>query len=58
MKALRIHEYGGALRLDETEQPTAGAGQVVVRNKATSFNPIDPVRASGAMRQAFPLQLP
>ena len=58
MKALRIHEYGGPLRLDEIEQPVAGAGQVVVRNLATSFNPIDPGRASGVMRQAFPLQLP
>ncbi|NYF80635.1 hypothetical protein HDF17_002955 [Granulicella arctica] len=28
MKALRIHEYGGVLQLDEIEQPTAGAGQV------------------------------
>jgi NADPH:quinone reductase-like Zn-dependent oxidoreductase len=58
MKALRIHEYGGPLQLDEIEQPSAGVGQVVVRNLATSFNPIDPGRASGVMRQAFPLQLP
>jgi NADPH:quinone reductase-like Zn-dependent oxidoreductase len=58
MKALRIHEYGGALQMDELEQPTAGAGQVVVRNLATSFNPIDPGRASGVMRQIFPLELP
>ncbi len=58
MKALRIHQYGGPLQLDEVEQPVAGAGQVVVRNLATSFNPIDPGRASGVMRQAFPLDLP
>lgn len=58
MKALRIHEYGGPLQLDEIGRPVAGAGQVVVRNLATSFNPIDPGRASGVMRQAFPLQLP
>jgi len=42
MKALRIHECGGLLHLDEVEQPVAGAGQVVVRNFATSLNPIDP----------------
>jgi NADPH:quinone reductase-like Zn-dependent oxidoreductase len=30
----------------------------VVRNLATSFNPIDPGRASGVMRQAFPLEFP
>jgi NADPH:quinone reductase-like Zn-dependent oxidoreductase len=58
MKALRIHEYGGPLQLDEIEQPAAAKGQVVVRNLATSFNPIDPGRASGVMRQAFPLELP
>lgn len=58
MKALRIHEYGGPLQLDEVEQPAAAPGQVVVRNLATSFNPIDPGRASGVMRQVFPLELP
>jgi NADPH:quinone reductase-like Zn-dependent oxidoreductase len=58
MKALRVHEYGGPLQLDEVEQPTVGTGQVVVRNLVTSFNPIDPGRASGVMRQAFPLELP
>ncbi len=58
MKALSIHEYGGPLQFAEVEQPRAGTGQVVVRNLATSFNPIDPGRASGVMRQAFPLDLP
>jgi NADPH:quinone reductase-like Zn-dependent oxidoreductase len=58
MNALRIHEYGGSLQLDEVEKPVASAGQVVIRNKATSFNPIDPGRASGVMRQMFPLQFP
>jgi NADPH:quinone reductase-like Zn-dependent oxidoreductase len=58
MKALRIHEYGGPLRLDEIPEPTAGPGQIVVRVIATSFNPIDPGRASGVMRQAFPLEFP
>jgi NADPH:quinone reductase-like Zn-dependent oxidoreductase len=58
MKALRIHEYGGPLQLDEIEQLTAAKGQVVVRNHATSFNPVDPDPASGFMRQAFPLELP
>jgi tricorn protease len=58
MKALRLHEYGGPLQIDEIDQPKAGKGQVVVRNLATSFNPIDPGRASGVMRQLFPLELP
>lgn len=58
MKALRIHEYGDAIQLEETQQPIPGPGQVIVRNQATSFNPIDPARASGVMRQIFPLQFP
>ena len=58
MKALRIHEYGGPLQSDEIEQSAAAKGQVVVCNHATSFNPVDPGRASGVMRQAFPLDLP
>jgi D-arabinose 1-dehydrogenase-like Zn-dependent alcohol dehydrogenase len=31
MKALRIHEYGGPLQLDEVEKPVVGAGQVGTR---------------------------
>ena len=58
MKVLRIHEYGGTLRSEEVAAPTAGAGQVVVRNLASSLNPIDPGRAAGGMRQLFPLQFP
>jgi NADPH:quinone reductase-like Zn-dependent oxidoreductase len=58
MKALRIHEYGSALQLEKTQPPVAGPGQVIVRNQATSLNPIDPLRASGIMRQVFPLQFP
>jgi NADPH:quinone reductase-like Zn-dependent oxidoreductase len=58
MKALRIHGYGSSLEMGEIQPPTAAPGQVVVRNKATSFNPIDPGRASGAMRQIFPLKFP
>jgi NADPH2:quinone reductase len=53
MKALRIHEYGDPLQLGEIESPSAGVGQVLVRNLATSLNPIDPGRASGIMRQMF-----
>ena len=58
MRALRLHAYGGALQLDEVPAPIAAAGQVVVRMTATSFNPIDPGRASGAMQAVFPLAFP
>ena len=58
MKALRLHNYDGALGPNEIERPIAAAGEVLVRNLATSFNPIDSGRASGIMRQIFPLELP
>lgn len=60
MKAIQIKQYGGEEQLEmvEVAQPQAGAGQVVARIVATSFNPIDPKRASGNMRQIFPLQFP
>ncbi len=46
MKALRIHDYGAALRMDEVPAPAARA------------NGVDPGRASGFLRQIFPLQFP
>ncbi len=59
MKALRISDYGAALKLEEdVPMPTAGPGQVVVRNLATSFNPIDVKRASGMLKAFFPLSFP
>lgn len=60
MKAIQIQQYGGPEQLEmvEVPKPTAGKGQVVVRIAATSFNPIEPNRASGKMRQTFPLQFP
>lgn len=58
MKVLRTHTYGGTLQIDEVAEPVAHPGQVVVRNLATSLNPIDPGRASGAMRQIFPIEFP
>jgi NADPH:quinone reductase-like Zn-dependent oxidoreductase len=58
MKALRINDYGAALHLDEIPVPTAGPGQVLVENDFTSMNGVDPGRASGFLRQVFPLQFP
>ncbi len=60
MKAIQIKQYGGEEELTMTAvpEPQAAAGQVVVRIVATSFNPVDPKRASGILRQIFPLQFP
>jgi NADPH:quinone reductase-like Zn-dependent oxidoreductase len=58
MKALRIHDYGAALQMEEIPAPTAGAGQVLVENHFTSMNGVDPGRAFGFLRQVFPLEFP
>jgi len=60
MKAIQLKEYGGPDQLVEVAapKPQAHVGQVVVRVVATSLNPIDPKRASGSMRQIFPLEFP
>jgi NADPH:quinone reductase-like Zn-dependent oxidoreductase len=43
MKAIRAHGFGGpeVLKLDEIPRPTPGAGELLVRVRATSVNPID-----------------
>jgi len=40
MKAVRIHEFGGAekLRLDEIEKPFAKAGEVLIKTEAAGIN--------------------
>jgi NADPH2:quinone reductase len=49
MKAIRVHEYGGAaaLKLEEVPDPTAGAGEVLVRVRAAGVNPVDAYIATG-----------
>jgi NADPH:quinone reductase-like Zn-dependent oxidoreductase len=60
MKAIVIHEYGGpeVLRFEEAPDPVIGAGEVLVRVTATSINPLDLVRRSGAAKGFFPIQFP
>ena len=43
MKAVRIHEDGGpeVLKLEEVEDPVAGAGEVLIRLHAASLNHLD-----------------
>jgi NADPH:quinone reductase-like Zn-dependent oxidoreductase len=59
MKAIQIKQYGGEEQLEfaDVPKPHAGKGQLVVRI-AASFNPIDPKRTSGDMREVFPLKFP
>jgi len=60
MKAIQLPHYGAAdqLRYEEIPTPQAGPGQVLVRVRAASVNPIDSKSASGDMRQLMPLTFP
>ena len=43
MKAVRIHQFGGAevLRLEELPKPTPAAGELLIRVLAAGVNPVD-----------------
>ncbi len=60
MRALRIHAYGGpeVMRLEDAPRPTPGPGQVLVRVRAASVNPIDWKMRSGMMEKVFPISFP
>jgi NADPH:quinone reductase-like Zn-dependent oxidoreductase len=60
MRAVRLHEYGGAdrLRLDDIARPQAGPGEVLVRVHYASINPIDWKLREGMARNWWPLELP
>ncbi len=58
MKALRVHEYGGSLILENVNEPVAREGEVVIRVSATTFNPIDIGRAKGIFKDMFPVDFP
>src|ERR1700722_11360457 len=58
MKAIRIHQYGDELKLEEIPVPSAGDDQVLVRLAASSVNLVDHKLASGELKQIFSLQFP
>ncbi|MEV5807244.1 NADP-dependent oxidoreductase [Streptomyces parvulus] len=60
MKAVRFHEFGTSevLRHEEIDRPVPGAGQVLVRVAATSFNPVDDHIRAGALAEMIPITLP
>jgi NADPH:quinone reductase-like Zn-dependent oxidoreductase len=60
MKAVRFHEYGepDVLRYEDVEQPAPGAGEVLVRVAATTFNPVDDGIRGGYLRDVFAVALP
>src|SRR5258708_3658592 len=60
MRALRIHRYGGpeGMRVDEGPVPGAAPGQLLVKVKAASVNPIDWKMRRGLLASIFALSLP
>jgi NADPH:quinone reductase-like Zn-dependent oxidoreductase len=60
MRAWRMQRYGGieAMTLDSMPVPSPGAGQVLVRMRAASINPIDWKIREGYLKAMLPLQFP
>ena len=60
MKAVVVHKYGGPeeLKFEEFPDPVPAAGEVLVRVAATSINPFDIMRRSGAAKDAAPIKFP
>jgi NADPH:quinone reductase-like Zn-dependent oxidoreductase len=58
MQASRIHDFNTAPVLDEVRIPDIGPGEVLVRVKAVSLNPLDVLLLSGKRREVFPLPFP
>ena len=61
MKAVLLLAYGGVDQLQynaDVPRPEPGAGEVLVRVRATSLNPVDWKIRSGAAKERFPQQFP
>jgi NADPH:quinone reductase-like Zn-dependent oxidoreductase len=60
MKAVRVHNYGGpeVLRFEDAPRPTPGSGELLIRTRAASVNPIDWKIRAGYMKDFVPMPLP
>ena len=60
MKAIRYHEFGSTevLRREQVDRPVPGAGEVLVKVAATSFNPVDDHIRLGVLAEMIPARLP
>ncbi|MCV7173928.1 NADP-dependent oxidoreductase [Mycobacterium manitobense] len=60
MKAAIYHRYGdsGVLRYEDVQRPTPGAGEVLVKVAATSFNPVDAGIRGGYLSEVYAIAFP
>lgn len=60
MKAMVIRQYGdpSVMQLEDVAVPAVGQGEVLVRMYATSVNPFDLYRRSGAVKEQAPIAFP
>jgi NADPH:quinone reductase-like Zn-dependent oxidoreductase len=58
MKAMRFHDYGSPLQLDEVPVPQPGAGQVQINVRTVAVNPFDLKVAAGLFKDGMKLALP
>ncbi|GAA1363748.1 NADP-dependent oxidoreductase [Catellatospora chokoriensis] len=60
MMTARIHEYGAAsvIRYETSARPRPGAGEVLLRVAATSFNPTEAALRAGLLQSLLPVDLP
>jgi len=58
MRAMVLDRYGDTPHIVDRPTPAPGAGQLLVRVRATSVNPIDWKQASGKLRLFIPAKFP
>ena len=60
LKAIVVHQYGGPeeLKFEDYPNPSPASGEVLVRVAATSINPFDMMRRSGAAKDFAPITFP
>lgn len=60
MKAIQFQQYGSneVLEYVDVPQPSPGAGEVLIRVAATSFNPVDAGIRGGYLAEVFAIDLP
>jgi NADPH:quinone reductase-like Zn-dependent oxidoreductase len=60
MRAVTYAEYGdpSVLKVEDVPEPHAGPGQVRIRVRAASVNPVDWKLRAGFLQQMMPMQLP